>query len=440
MPNQNPNREILRLAVPALGALIAEPLFLLADTAIVGHVSTPALAGLALASTVLSTVVGLSVFLAYSTTAAVSRALGAGETRLGLSRGMDSVWLSLLIGSLCALACGLGADVIIGWFGAGPEVKAEAVTYLRVSALGLPAMLLVLAATGLVRGMQDTLTPLLVSVIGAALNVPLNYLLVFPAGLGIAGSAIGTVLVQWGMALTLGFIVVRAARRAGARLRPHLEHLTSAWRESVPLLVRTISLRVVLITMSVVALRLGSVELAAHQVAMSVFNLFALALDSLAIAGQALTGKFLGAGNAAAVRRTTNRLMLWGIGGGVITALVLLAASFALPGLFSPDRPVQEALLPVLLVLVMAQPLAGFVFVLDGVLMGAGDAPFLARASALTMIVFMPGALALVCGGASGTSGLIWLWIAYSALFLGTRALTLGYRARGDAWMRLGQV
>ncbi|MFC0674760.1 MATE family efflux transporter [Brachybacterium hainanense] len=432
------DRDILRLALPSLGALIAEPLFLIADSAFVARVGTTSLAGLGLASAVLTTVVGLSIFLAYSTTAAVARAVGAGRMREAIARGVDACWLALLIGAGSVLALLIGGRWLLDLFGPSPAVLAEALTYLRLSAFGLPAMLLVQAATGLVRGLQDARLPLLVAVGGAVLNIPLNGVLIFGLGLGVAGSALGTVIAQWGMALVLVAVVVRGARRHGVPLRLHRGQVASAGRDSVPMLVRTLSLRVVLLAGTLVATRLGDVQLAAHQIAGTIFSLLALALDALAIAGQALTGRFLGARDAASVHAVTRRLMIWGIGGGIATGLLLLAASYVVPAVFTPDPAVQESLRAALWVLVIAQPVAGYVFVLDGVLMGAGDAPYLARVGIINALVTLPFAAVVWYSGWSGPMGLAALWVACTLIFLVARAITLGVRVRTDAWMRLG--
>lgn len=432
------DRDILRLAVPSLGALVAEPLFVMADSAFVARVSTTALGGLGVASTVLMTVVGLSIFLAYSTTAAVARAIGAGRRREAIARGVDASWLALLIGTVCAVLLAVIGPWLLALFGASPEVTAQAVVYLRISAFGLPAMLAVQATTGLVRGMQDARLPLVVAVGGAILNVPLNALLILGLQLGIAGSAIGTVIAQWLMALVLLAAVRRYASGAGVSLRPDLHGVMSTGRESVPMLVRTLSLRVVTIVTVVVAARLGDVQLAAHQLATTVFMLLSLALDALAIAGQALTGRYLGAADTTTVHAVTRRLTRWGVGGGVVVGLVLLAASYVVPGVFSPDPLVQENLRAALWVLVVAQPIAGYVFVLDGILMGAGDAPYLARAGIVAAAAVMPGAIAVGVVAPAGPLGTALLWVATNLLYMIARAITLGLRTRGDAWIRTG--
>ena len=179
------DREILALAVPAFGALIAEPLFLMADSAIVGHLGTAQLAGLGVAASLLSTLVGVFVFLAYATTAAVARRVGSGDRGAAVRQGIDGIWLAVFLSvPVVALAVGL-APALIRIFGASATATPYAVDYLRISALGIPAMLIVMAATGVLRGLQDTRTPLAVAVAGFTVNLLLNLGLVYGAGLGI---------------------------------------------------------------------------------------------------------------------------------------------------------------------------------------------------------------------------------------------------------------
>lgn len=434
------DRDILRLALPSLGALIAQPLFLMADSAFVAHVGTVPLAGLGLASVVLTTVVALSVFLAYSTTAAVARAVGAGRMREAITRGVDACWLALGVGTAAMLLLLLAGDPILRAFGPTPEVLEQARVYLQISALGLPFMLATQAATGLVRGLQNASVPLIVAVAGAVANIPLNALLIFGLDLGIAGSAIGTVVCETGMSLALLAVVVRGARRHHVGLRPQLGSVVLAGRDATPMFVRTLTLRIVMLASTTVATGLGEVQLAAHQLALTVFSLFSLALDALAIAGQTLTGKHLGAGDAVATRAVTGRLIRWGVLGGTVTALLVLAASYITPGLFTPDPAVQENLRVALWVLAVCQPIAGYVFVLDGVLMGAGDAVYLAKAGVVTMCVALPLALLVHLSDLSGLTGLAAVWTACTLAFLVARAVTLWWRARTDAWMRLGEA
>ena len=432
------DRDILRLAIPSLGALIAEPMFLLVDSSFIARVSTTSLAGLGLASTVLTTIVGLAIFLAYSTTAAVARAFGAGRHREAISRGIDACWLALLVGVLSTLGLLLAGEPLLDAFGPSPEVLAEGLVYLQISAWGLPAMLAVQAATGLVRGLQDAKLPLIVAVGGALANIPLNAVLIFGLDLGIAGSAIGTIVCQWGMALVLLGVIVRRALDEQIPLGLNVSNLVAVGRDAVPMFVRTLGLRVVVITATVVATRLGDVELAAHQLTMTVFSVLSLALDSLAIAGQALTGRYLGASDPRTVHAVTRRLMAWGVLGGGVVSVLLLGASYVVPGLFTPDVAVQESLRAALWVLVLTQPIAGYVFVLDGVLMGAGDAPYLAKVGSLIAIAILPGAALVAWWAPQGPLGLAMLWLACNFLFMVLRAVSLGLRVRTDAWMRLG--
>ena len=287
------DREILRLAVPALGALVAEPLFLLADTAIVGHLGTSSLAALGVAGAALTTVVNLCVFLAYGTTAAVARQLGAGDLRTALAQGVDGLWLAALIGVVAAAATAILTPQIIDVLGASDVVAPLAESFLLVSAAGIPPMLVVLAATGVLRGLQDTRTPLVVFGAGAVCNVVLNLVLVYGLDLGIAGSALGTVITQWGMAAVLTTVVVRGARRHEASLRPDRRGILAAAHAGVPLVVRTLTLRAALLATTYVATRQGDISVAAHQVAFTLWTLLAFVLDAIAIAGQAITGRAL---------------------------------------------------------------------------------------------------------------------------------------------------
>ncbi|MCD0482178.1 MATE family efflux transporter [Streptacidiphilus sp. ASG 303] len=429
------DREILALAVPAFGALVAEPLFLMADSAIVGHLGTTQLAGLGVAATLLATLTGVFVFLAYATTAAVARRIGAGDRRAAIQQGVDGVWLALLLSAVLVAVTVPLAPGLVGLFGASGSAAPYAVTYLRISALGIPAMLTVLAATGVLRGLQDTRTPLAVAVAGFSANALLNLGLVYGAGLGVAGSAWGTVVAQNGMAAAYLAVVLRGARRHRASLRPDPAGIRACARAGGPLLVRTLSLRAVLVIATAVAARLGDVQVAAHQVAMTLWGLLAFALDAIAIAGQAVIGRYLGAGDVAGTRAATRRMVQWGIGAGVVLGLLVAAGRPLYVPLFTPDAAVQARLAEVLLVVALVQPVSGVVFVLDGVLMGAGDGAYLAWAMPATLAVFAPAALLVPATG----GGLVGLWWAM-ALFMLARLVVLGWRARGGSWLVTGAV
>ncbi|MFF3563872.1 MATE family efflux transporter [Streptomyces sp. NPDC002574] len=429
------DREIFGLALPAFGALVAEPLFLLADSAIVGHLGTAQLAGLGVAGALLTTVVGVFVFLAYATTAAVARRVGAGDLPAAIRQGMDGIWLALLI-SVAAVAVTVpAAPALTGLFGASGTAAPYAVTYLRISALGIPAMLVVLAATGVLRGLQNTRTPLHVAVGGFAANAALNVLLVYGAGFGIAGSAWGTVIAQNAMAAVYLTVVVRGARRHGASLRPDLAGVRACAQAGTPLLIRTLSLRAVLMVATAVAARLGDVSIAAHQITFALWTLAAYALDALAIAGQAIIGRRLGAGDAEAARAACRRMVQWGVVAGVLIGLVTAVGRPLIAPLFTSDPAVHSALVPVLLVAALAQPVCGAVFVLDGVLIGAGDGAYLAGSTIVTLVVFAPVALAVPALG----GGLTALWWAMDLMML-TRLATLQLRARSGKWAVTGAV
>ncbi|MEV7344889.1 MATE family efflux transporter [Streptomyces sp. NPDC093544] len=427
------DREIVALAVPAFGALVAEPLFLMADTAIVGHLGTAQLAGLGIASALLMTAVGVFVFLAYATTAAVARRVGAGDLRAAIRQGMDGIWLALLIGAAVIAVTLPTAPALMELFGASDTAAPYAVTYLRISALGIPAMLVVLAATGVLRGLQDTKTPLYVAVAGFVANAALNVGLVYGAGFGIAGSAWGTVIAQCGMAAVYLYVVIRGARKHGASLRPDAAGIRACAQAGAPLLVRTLSLRAILMIATAVAARLGDADMAAHQIILSLWSLLVFALDAIAIAGQAIIGRYLGAGDTQGAREACRRMVQWGIATGVVLGLLVIAARPLFLPLFTSDSVVQNAALPALLLVAVSQPVSGIVFVLDGVLMGAGDGPYLAWAMLLTLLVFAPVALLVpILGG-----GLTALWGAMT-LMMTVRMMTLWLRSRSGRWIVTG--
>ncbi|WTX72164.1 MATE family efflux transporter [Streptomyces sp. NBC_00647] len=427
------DREIVALAVPAFGALVAEPLFVMADSAIVGHLGTAQLAGLGIASALLMTAVGVFVFLAYATTAAVARRVGAGDLRAAIRQGMDGIWLALLIGAVVIAVALPTAPSLMELFGASDTAAPYATTYLRISAFGIPAMLVVLAATGVLRGLQDTKTPLYVAVGGFVANAVLNVVLVYGADLGIAGSAWGTVIAQCGMAAVYLNVVIRGARKHGASLRPDAGGIRASAQTGAPLLVRTLSLRAILLIATAVAARLGDADMAAHQIILSLWSLLAFALDAIAIAGQAIIGRYLGADDAQGAREACRRMMQWGVVTGVVLGLLVLATRPLLLPLFSSDSGVQDAALPALVMVAVSQPICGIVFVLDGVLMGAGDGPYLAWAMLITLAVFTPVALLVpLLGG-----GLTALWGAMT-LMMTMRMLTLWLRSRSGRWIVTG--
>lgn len=431
------DREIFALAIPTFFALIAEPLFLLTDTAIVGSLGTQALGGLGVAGQVLLTLAAVCIFLAYGTTAAVARKFGANDIPGGVRDGVDGLWLASLLG---IAAIGIGWPLgpwMIDLLGASPEVAPYALTYLRISLLSTPFLLIIMAGTGVLRGLQDARTPLVVAVASYIGNAVLCATFVLVLDWGIAGSAWSTVLAQGAGAFWYVATITRAARREGVSLKPSVAGLRSSASAGFALFLRSVSMRVVALVTTAVAARLGDESIAAHQVSHNIWALLVFAMDAIAIAGQSIVGRYLGAGDVRGTKEATRRMVEWGVlAGSVFTLLVFLVLPWAhVP--FTSDPTVAVLITASLVVVAVIQPLSGVTMVLDGVLMGAGDQRYLAWASLWTMLAFLPFALVLPYLAASQVWGLVGLWLAFSVWIL-ARALTLGLRARGTAWLVTG--
>lgn len=413
---------------------MAEPAFLIVDSALVGHLGTVPLAGLGIAGAVLQTFVGLMVFLAYSTTPAVARRFGAGDAGGAVSAGINGLWLALGLGAVLATAGALSSPWLVSLFGADTAVSEQALIYLQISMWGLPAMLIVFAATGLLRGMQDTMTPLWIAGLGFGANALLNVVFIYGFGWGIAGSAFGTVVAQWGMVAAYALVVRRLARKHNASLAIESEGMRGTARSGGWLFLRTVSLRVALLVTVGVATGIGTDELAGWQIVFTIFSAAAFALDALAIAAQALVGKELGAQNEAGVHLVLRRTAAWGVWFGVVVGGIVAALSGVLGVIFTGDPHVSQLIQPALLVLAVAQPVAGVVFVLDGVLMGADDARYLAIAGVLNLVPFLPMLFIISATGISGVAGLVWLAVAFFGVYLLARLATLGWRIRDNRW------
>jgi putative MATE family efflux protein len=427
------DRELLGLAMPALGALLAEPVFLLADSAIVGHLGTSQLAGLSIASAVLLNAVFLCIFLAHGTTAAVARQAGSGNLRRAYTLGVDGIWLAIAIGiGLAAVGLAL-APVLVDLLGASDRARPYALTYLRISLLGLPAMLVVLAATGALRGLKDTRTPLLATGLAAVANVPLNLVLVYPLGLGIAGSALGTVIAQVGAATWLGGVVVRGARRNAAALRPDRPGIVAAASTNAPLFTRTVLLRLSLLTMTFVAATQGDVALASHQIAFTLWYLLAMPPEAFAIASQAMVGHALGAADPVAAKALSRRALIWGLGSGLGMAVLLVALRPAYIPIFTTDSAVRDLVWSLALVVAAGQPIGALLYVLDGILIGAGDTRYLAWTMLAALLTFLPLAAAVLVTDA----GVVALWLALTGWLL-ARQIAVALRYRSGAWLRTG--
>ena len=429
------DREIARLAVPALGALVAEPLYTLADTAVVGHLGTPHLGGLAVASQVLLGALSLFIFLAYGTTAAVGRLIGAGDHRRAAQQAVQGLWLAGAVGAVLAAAAYAFADPLLRILGADGEVLAQGRIYLRISLFGLPGMLITLAGVGYLRGLQDTLRPLKVAVFTAGLNLALELVLIYGLGFGIGASALSTVVAQWLAAGAYVWWIREAVATHGVTMAPDRSMIARLAVVGLDLFLRTAALRASF-TMSVaVAARLGDIELAAHEVIYQLMFFLALVLDAVAIAGQAMIGRFLGANELDHARAAGRRMIEWGLATGLAATIVLLATRPWLPLVFSSDEAVLSLVGFLMLHLAFIQPINGVVFALDGVLIGAGDMRFLAVAMAGAAAVFIPLAVWVMAAGA----GIGWLWGAMWAL-MATRLITLLWRFATPRWLIPGAV
>ncbi len=427
------DREILALAVPAFGALIAEPLYVVTDTAIVGRIGTPELAGLAIASSILLSAHAALIFLAYGTTGLVGRLIGAGSPQRAVEQGVAGLWLSIGLGAVVSVGMWASSGWLVGLFDPTPQVSELALTYLRISLLGFTALLAAMAATGYLRGAQDTVTPLVVAIGSAVANLLIELVLVFGLDMGIAGSAWSTVIAQWAAALVFFVAIRRQARAVGAKLRLVMAAARRYARVGLQMFVRTASLRGSLVLAAILASRIGTTELAAHQIGAEIWSLASLALDAVAIAGQAIVAKELGASRPAVARAASTRMIGMTIQLSMVFAVSLLLLRSQIASIFSTDPDVVALGGFLLLFVAAAQPINAVAFAFDGIFIGAGDLGFLARA--------MVGAAAgfAIVGGVVRLAGLGigWLWVALIG-FMCLRAAPLWLRFRGDAWLRTG--
>jgi len=429
------DREIARLAVPVLVTLLAEPTYLLVDTAIVGHLGTDALGGLAVASTILLTLTSLCIFLAYGTTAAVSRLLGAGDERGAADDAIQGVWLAVGVGVVLALVVGLGAGPLVSLFGTGDAAAAAARTYLRVSVVGLPFLLVTFAGTGYLRGKQLTTSPMVIALVAAVVNVVADVVLIPVLGYGIGASALGTVIAQVLAGSAFVAIVGRTARADGGRFAPRWSEQRRLVRVGADLAVRTAALRLSLLLLTSVAARIGSAPLAAHQVAFEIWGFLAMGLDALAIAGQAMIGRRLGAGDGEEARAAGNRLLVLGVAASLVTAVLVVALIPVVPRLFSADPEVRSLVRFLLWWVAGLQPIASLAFVLDGILIGAGDQRFLAAAMVAAGVVFALAVAPIL----PLDLGIGWVWASFGTL-MAARVVLLGWRYRGTRWLRYGRA
>jgi putative MATE family efflux protein len=424
------DREILKLAVPALGALAAEPLYVLVDTAIVGHLGRPQLAALGIAAAVLTGLFGVFNFLQYGTTAQVGRASGAGEGQIANRLGAQALWLSLGFGVLLASGVIALAPGIVELMGAEGDTADYAVTYMRIAALGLPFAFLALGGQGYLRGVADLRTPLVILIVANVVNLILELVFVYGFDWGIEGSAWGTVIAQAGMGGAFVVVILRAARgdtRISVRL---MRRLLVIGRH---IFVRTAALMSAFIVAGAVIARFGDASIAAHQVVFQLWIFLALVLDAIAIAGQVLVGRGLGAGDSERAYAASLRMIWLSIYAGVFFALVLLALKGVLPYAFTSDESVVERAHAIWLLFALMQPLNGAVFALDGILIGAGDGRYLMWSMVASFVLSAPVALAAL----AFDWGIVGVWAALVILICIRLALML-VRFRSRRWLVTG--
>ena len=424
------DREIVRLALPALGALAAEPLYVLVDTAIVGHLGRPQIAALGLAGTVLAGAFTIFNFLTYGTTAVVARASGAGRNEEAARLAAQALWVSLGIGVVLLVGLELVAAPLLSGLGGHGRSGEFALTYFRIAAIGLPAALVALAGQGYLRGVSNLRRPLKIVVAANVANLVLEILFVYVFHWGIVGSAAGTAIAQTGMGVA--FVV--------ELLRPHAPSRRPSWSEMRPMVrvgrqifVRTAALYASFLVAASVLARMGDAQIGAHQIAYELFILIALVLDALAIAGQVIVGRMLGAGDADGAYAAAVRMIGWSVVVGLGFAVVLAPLSHALPEAFTNDPAVLHQAALIWPFLAAMQPLGAAVFALDGILIGAGDTRFLMWSMLAASAVFVTlAALALALDW-----GVVGVWAALDVL-IATRLALLGPRFLRRRWAVIG--
>ncbi|MFN2471303.1 MAG: MATE family efflux transporter [Gaiellaceae bacterium] len=424
------DREILRLSTLALGSLAAEPLYLLVDTAIVGHLGRSQLAALGLSAVVLTGLFAVFNFLTYGTTAQVARASGAGQERMARKIGVQAVWLSLGAGCLLAGALALFAEPVMRGMGADGETLGHAVTYTHIAAIGLPFAFLARGAEGWLRGVSELRTPLVIYVAANAANVVLEVLFVYGFGWGIAGSAWGTAIAQAGMGLAFAARVLPAARGALAIEMEAMRRLLSLGKH---IFVRTSALYVAFVAAGAVAARFGDASLGAHQIAIQLWGFLALVLDSVAIAGQVIVGRMLGAGDGEGAFAASVRMVVMSVALGAVFAAIMLAVVGVLPRAFTDDGAVRERAEAVWPLFALMQPLNGAVFALDGILIGAGDGRYLMW----SMVVSGVTATGVAVAALVLDWGLVGVWAALVVL-IAVRLVLMGARFLGRRWLVTG--
>jgi putative MATE family efflux protein len=422
---------MLSLAASAFLVLAAEPLYLLVDTAVVGHLGPRALAGLGVGAALMGLLTIVGTFVEYGTTARAARWYGAGRLDAAVGEGVQATWLAIGIGAVVVVAGEVFAGPLTSLLagGSGPTQHA-AESWFRIAVIGMPGVLLVLAGNGWMRGVQRTREPVVIVVAANALSAAASPVLVYPVGLGLTGSAIANVAAQ---AVGAGLFLV-ALRRATTDLRPNRKIIRAQAIMGRDLIIRAAAFQVAFLTAAAAASRMGTAQIAAHQIGLQLWEFTALLLDSFAIAAQSLVGAALGAADTDVARSTAWQVSRWGLYAGIGFGAVYAAGYELIPRVFtsSPDVITQAHLLWWWFVGML--PAAGVVFALDGVLIGAGDVGFLRTITIVAALVaFAPLNLAAL----HWHWGLGGIWAGLTA-FIAVRLAGMVWRARGERWVITG--
>ena len=419
------DREIFVLALPALGALAADPLVSLVDTAFVGRLGALPLGALGVNASLFSLAFFVFNFLAYGTTPLVGRAVGRGDVAAAGRVINQALVLAVGLGLLALVLLELSARPLLVLMGATTELQDPALSYLRIRALAAPAVLIITAANGAFRGFQDTRTPLVITLWLNAINLVLDPLLIFGLGWGIAGAAIATTVAQWtGALLFLRQLLI--TKREVFGITPELPPLASLLpflKIGWDLFVRTFALIITLTLATAIATRLGVLQVAAHQVAAQLWLFLALTVDALAIAAQALVAKYLGESKGNEARAVANRLLFLGLLVGAALGVAFWLLRPVLPRFFTTDETVIATVLELFIFIAFMQPLNALVFVWDGIFVGREDFGYLAKAMLVSSLTAC-ALLFLVIPLGWGLTGVWWAIV----VFMLMRALTLALR------------
>ena len=427
------DRRIAALAIPALATLAADPLYDLCDTAILGHLGTHQLAGAALASRILALGYAIFIFLLFGTTASVARLIGAGRRRDAASEAVAAMWLGAALGIGAVIVVGFAGRTLISVLGGSGAVAGYAWTYLWVSLAGFPAFMLVMAGTGYLRGNGNTRLPLAVALTTVGGNLVIEIVLVYGFGFGVGASALGTVIAKWAGAIIYLVLVARSANRLGAARRPNIAAIRRLARVGRDLIVRTIALHLAVVGATGLAARQGATELAAYSIAFEIWMFGAYVSDGLEIAGHALVGGALGRNDADEARHIARRILTWSVRVGIGVGVIILVTHTLLPRAFTSDATLRAAAASALIGVACLQPINAVAFALDGILVGASDQHFLARAMLLALAAFVVAAL-VADATITGLGGVLLA----ATTGMAVRCAAGLARYRSDRWIKLG--